>query len=94
MGIENGEQSEAEMINMQSEAEGIIRNEPGGFCTVKVLPESFPAPSAIKVYADKVIIQVFGEKPIAIMIRSEAVSKAYKNYFQSLWNIAQEIPVS
>ncbi|MCL5411057.1 MAG: hypothetical protein M1324_04435 [Patescibacteria group bacterium] len=81
-------------VTYNGEAEGIAEKEPDGFCVVRVLPESFPAPSATKVYADKVIIQVFGEQPIAIMIRSEAVSKAYKNYFRTLWNVAEVFPTS
>jgi sugar-specific transcriptional regulator TrmB len=78
-------------VTYQGESEGIVEKEPQGFCTVRVLPKNFSVPSATKVYADKVVIQVFGEQPVAIMIRSEAVSKSYKNYFELLWSLAKPL---
>lgn len=55
-----------------------------GFCEVRVLPENFQAPSSTKVYANRVAIQVFGERPFVILIKSKAVSGACMKYFVSL----------
>lgn len=76
-------------VTYKDEIKGIKEKEPIGFCVVKALPEHFSTPSATKIYADKIIIQIFGEQPIAIMVKSKAVSEAYKNYFQTLWKIAK-----
>jgi len=75
-------------VTYAKDASGIEEKEPAGFCTVGILPEHFLTPSSTKIYADKVIIQIFGETPIAIMIQSKTVSESYKHFFQSLWNIA------
>lgn len=76
-------------VTYANDASEIENKEPAGFCIVGILPEHFPAPSSTKIYADKVIIQIFSETPIAIMIQSETVSHAYKQFFQSLWNVAK-----
>jgi len=76
-------------LSFPNEARGIIENEPEGFCEVRVLPENFQAPSSTKIYGDRVAIQVFGGRPFVILIKSKAVSEAYKKYFESLWIIAK-----
>ena len=76
-------------VTYKNEIKGIEAKEPKGFCLAKALPENFSTPSATKVYADKIVIQVFGEQPIALMVKSKAVSEAYKNYFETLWKIAK-----
>lgn len=77
-------------LSFPNEAKGIVDNEPKGFCEVRVLPENFQAPSSTKVYADRVAIQVFGERPFVILIKSKAVSEAYWKYFDSLWEVAKK----
>ncbi|OGD61917.1 hypothetical protein A2215_02155 [Candidatus Berkelbacteria bacterium RIFOXYA2_FULL_43_10] len=72
------------------EAEGIAKHEDPRVNPIRVMPSNFSAPSSTLFYADKVVIQVFGESPVAIMIRSKAVSNAYKKYFEALWNISEE----
>lgn len=76
-------------VTYEKEAEGIIKYELSGFNPIRILPDKFSVPSSTMIYADKIIIQIFGEKPVAIMIHSKEVSKSYKNYFQSLWGIAK-----
>lgn len=72
-------------VTFANEALGIAEYELPGFNPIRVLPDHFSVPSSTMIYADKIIIQVFGESPIAIMIRSDAVSKSYKQYFNTLW---------
>ena len=72
------------------EAEGIAKHDDPRVNPIRVMPSNFSAPSSTLFYADKVVIQVFGESPVAIMIRSKAVSNAYKKYFEALWNISEE----
>jgi len=78
-------------LSFPNEAKGIIEHEPPGFCEVRVLPENFQAPSSTKIYGDRVAIQAFGERPFVILIKSKAVSIAYRKYFQSLWKVAEEV---
>lgn len=41
------------------------------------------------IYGDKVALTVWTERPIAIVIRSNEVSKSFRNYFQLLWKHAK-----
>lgn len=77
-------------VTSKLEAEGIARYENPKVNPIRVMPANFSAPSSTLFYADKVVIQVFGESPVAIMIRSKAVSGAYKKYFDALWNMSDE----
>lgn len=81
----------AKMVTYVNELEGILKNEVPGFAKIKVLPQHFAVPSSTKIYADKIILQVFGEQPLAIMIQSRAVASAYKKYFENLWQIAKPV---
>jgi len=77
-------------VTSRKEAEGIVQHEDRRINIVRIMPADFSAPSSTLFYKDKVIIQVFGESPVAIMIRSKAVSTAYKKYFDTLWEISEE----
>lgn len=77
-------------VTSKKEAEGIAKYENPEFNPVRVMPENFAAPSSTMIYGDRVIIHVFGESPMAIMIRSKAVSGSYKNYFNALWDMSEE----
>ena len=83
----------ANMLTFRSEVEGILQNEVPGFCRVRALPQELAMPSETKIYKDKIIIEVFGEDPLAIMIRSRTVSAAYLQYFKALWATAEEVGV-
>lgn len=60
-----------------------------GLMRIKYLPDKFDTPANTWIYGNKVAIIVWGEQPIATVIRSEQVSKAYKTNFNLLWGIAK-----
>ncbi|MEI6144670.1 MAG: helix-turn-helix domain-containing protein [Candidatus Berkelbacteria bacterium] len=76
-------------VTSEREAKGIVGREDPRINTVRVMPANFSAPSSTLFYKDKVVIQIFGESPVAIMIKSKAVSEAYKKYFDALWSISK-----
>lgn len=75
-------------VTFENELKGIKDNELPGFNPVRVLPEKYRVPSSTIIYADKILIQIFGERSIGIVIQSQAVSKSYKQYFELLWDMA------
>lgn len=56
----------------------------------RFIPNEFDSPATTWIYDDKVAIVVWENQPIATLIRSEQVAKAYKNNFDLLWNIAKK----
>ena len=62
-----------------------------GIKNQKLLPGYFLSPFSIVIYDKKVAMIVYAEKPYAILIESESVSKKYKNYFEILWKISRKI---
>ena len=54
----------------------------------RFIPEPYKIPVSNYIYENKVLIIIWGEEPIAILIRSEKVSEVYKNYFNVLWKIS------
>jgi sugar-specific transcriptional regulator TrmB len=78
-------------VTFANEGKGITRYENPKFNPVRILPESFRVPSSTVIYADKLLIQIFGEQFIGIVIQSKKVSEAYRHYFLSLWKLAKPI---
>ena len=78
-------------ITFQNEGESIASYENPAFNSVRVLPDSFRAPSSSVIYSDKLLIQVFGERFIAIVIQSKQISDAYRHYFDFLWNMGKSL---
>lgn len=76
-------------VTYANEAKGIAKYELPGFNPIRVLPETYAVPSSTMIYGDKIIIQIFGEEPVAIMVRSKSVSDSYKKYFDVLWKMAR-----
>lgn len=76
-------------VTFSNEAKGIAKYENPAFNPIRIIPEKFSTPSSTMIYADKIIIHVFGEAPLAIMIQSQAISQAYKKYFFTLWVIGK-----
>jgi len=54
------------------------------------LPESYASPVSTNIYADKVAIIVWGDEPVAILIKNKHVAETYKNYFDILWKLAKK----
>lgn len=77
-------------VTSKKEAEGIVKHEDHRINEVRVMPANFSSPSSTLFYNDKVVIQVFGESPVAIMIKSKAVGEAYHKYFDTLWSVSKD----
>jgi sugar-specific transcriptional regulator TrmB len=56
----------------------------------KYLPEKHLIPSTICIYNENVVTIMWGDDPVAILIRSSSAAESYKNYFTVLWEIATE----
>lgn len=81
----------AQMVTYTNQAKNLLAHEVSGFADIRVLPQEFAVPSSTKIYADKIILQIFGERPVAVMIQSKAAADAYKKYFQTLWDIGKSV---
>lgn len=57
---------------------------------MKYLPDAFETPANTWIFGDKIAIIVWSEQPIATLIRSKEVSKAYETNFNVLWSVAKE----
>ncbi len=57
---------------------------------IKYLPDEFHTPANTWIFGDKVAIVVWSNQPIATLIRSKEVAKAYKTNFDLLWKIAKK----
>jgi sugar-specific transcriptional regulator TrmB len=59
------------------------------FANFRYIPNEFSAPTTTFVFNEKVAIIIWGETPVATLIKSKDVAKSYKNYFEMLWKIAK-----
>lgn len=57
---------------------------------IRYLPESYGSVAATNIYGDKVAIIVWTEEPVAILIKNNEVAKAYRSYFELLWDLSKE----
>ncbi len=55
----------------------------------RFIPEEFSSPTTTFVYNDCVAIIVWGETPIATVIKSRNVAESYSHYFELLWKQAK-----
>jgi len=46
-------------------------------------------PTNIAIYGDNVLTLVWGEKPVAFLIKSKQVADKYKNYFNEVWRLSK-----
>ena len=42
-------------------------------------------PTGIFIYADKVLTLVWGEKPIAVIVKSRLLNQRYREFFEQMW---------
>ena len=56
---------------------------------MKFLPEKYDYPPTNMIYSDKFIIIVWGEQPLAFVVKSNKAVETNKNFFELLWNIAR-----
>jgi len=62
-----------------------------GMAEVKFLPKSHQSPATIYIYGNKTAIFMWlagGDKPFAILIENEEISKSFKSYFNLLWALS------
>jgi sugar-specific transcriptional regulator TrmB len=59
------------------------------FSLFKYIPDKVSALTTTFVYGKNIAIIVWGETPIATIIRSSEVADSYRNYFEMLWKIAK-----
>jgi len=57
---------------------------------IRYLPAGYGSNAATNIYADKVAIIIWLEKPLAILIKNKEVAKSYRKYFELLWKIAKK----
>lgn len=59
------------------------------FTELRYLVAQYETPTSTKIYADKIIIQIWGPaEPVMILIQNAAVANNYQNYFDFLWKLA------
>ncbi|MBI2529622.1 MAG: hypothetical protein HYW05_00580 [Candidatus Diapherotrites archaeon] len=46
-------------------------------------------PTGIFIYADKVLTLIWGEKPIAVIIKSKLLNQRYREFFENMWAVAR-----
>jgi len=60
----------------------VIRN-------IRYLPANYDTPVAIEILNDRIFMEIYEEPATLIEVRSKAVARGYKQYFDSFWKIAK-----
>lgn len=58
--------------------------------TYKYLPKISESPAVTNIYGNKIAIIIWTDEPEGIIIENEAAAKAYKSYFDSMWEKAKK----
>ncbi len=56
----------------------------------RFIPDEFSTPTTTFVFNNKIAIIVWGETPVATLIKSKEVARSYSSYFELLWQIAKK----
>jgi sugar-specific transcriptional regulator TrmB len=56
----------------------------------RFLPAGFSGPVTTEVYGEKVLLMVWEEEPIILMVKNPKVAKAYRRYFNIIWDMAKK----
>ncbi|MBU2561157.1 MAG: helix-turn-helix domain-containing protein [Nanoarchaeota archaeon] len=59
------------------------------YSEVRYMPEGYIAPAAMDIFEDYVYMFVWGEKPLAFMIKNRKIAENFKKHHQFLWSIAE-----
>lgn len=59
------------------------------FATIRFLPAGYVGPTAINIYGDNITLVLWGDKPLAIVIRNKAMADGYRRFFDFLWKNAK-----
>lgn len=57
--------------------------------SVRFVSSEYSMPMAANVYADKVLITIFADSPLAIIIESKEASNSFKAFFHLLWKLGE-----
>ncbi|MFH1849901.1 MAG: helix-turn-helix domain-containing protein [archaeon] len=52
----------------------------------KFLPRDFESPLQITFYGEKLYLSLWSKKPIGILVQSRQIVRAFKSYYDTLWN--------
>jgi sugar-specific transcriptional regulator TrmB len=58
---------------------------------IRVIPQEFETPANMLIVEDMIILQTLIEPYSAVQIKNPALSQAYLNYFNAMWEQAEEI---
>ncbi len=78
------------IIALESQRKSITLQGKRPLFEARFLPEYFDNPSGTSIYDDITLIMVYGEPPLAIMIKNTQVAKGFKQYFDILWKVAKK----
>ncbi len=57
---------------------------------IRYLPQKYTSPVSVNIYGNNVSIILWEkDKPLAIVIKNDSISKGYRNYFELMWKIAK-----
>jgi hypothetical protein len=59
------------------------------YLEIRSLPEKYEMPTSTAIFADCVVLQIWGDEPIMILIENKKLAQSYKDTFNILWNIAE-----
>jgi len=60
------------------------------FTNYRFMPIELESPTAMVIYADKVVLQSWTKEPFAVVIESNEMAENQKRYFDELWKIAKK----
>ena len=59
------------------------------YAKFRFIPDEFSSPTTTFIYGNQAVIIIWGETPIATLIKSKEVRESYSNYFKFLWGQAK-----
>ncbi|MEW5897488.1 MAG: helix-turn-helix domain-containing protein [Nanoarchaeota archaeon] len=60
------------------------------YTNVRYMSGGFFSPTAMNIYKDYVLLTIWEEKPTVFLIKNDKIATSFKQYFNSLWNIAKK----
>jgi len=60
------------------------------FTRIKTMPKQYVTPAAVNIYGNKTATIVWSKTPIAFVVESEDYTNSFKNYFEMLWQQANQ----
>jgi len=82
---------EKRLVTFDSQRQGIIQGELGlELATYRFLPFDYPTLTSTNVYGNTVAEIIWSDVPLVILINGDEIAESYKNYFKTLWEMAQD----